>query len=785
MIYFTLSVALALWLNVVAQVSAEAQMPLSTRLRQLSMKAFNQCTFKSHERCANLKERTVKGETALKDYIAAIRNRFVEKKLPKGTHRLERSYNRMVRRHWKRTLAKYEGDAPTYKSLAQLVPDSCNDDPGIKAKGAPVMAVKKQSSFSALQVESSQYTGSTSGGADSEVVTAAELAAEKAEESTVESLSSADSISLRGGALVQEWSEEDHDPSVGDYSFLEEEVQQVSNLEVYKKRAVRRIRNHYRKIRKKYRMGAVPKWQRRWIRKATELRTNYIWSSRHLSELIVESIYEARESLDEAVVDLEVVDEKKSYSEASIRYETQHLTKLQELLKTLAGADSGYADKLEGKAKSKMDSIEKGIAEAKEEKTVLDGEFKDLLKAYSNAEASACNMKKMRAQFSKLRTVYRDYHISDCQVTEWLHKGDCSQQCKPDGSTKPGKAKWTRHMTVAQSGKGHKCLPLEKEVECGFEPCKVDCEQSSTPKSTPCSKKCGGGTLLKFREIVKFGENFGKMCNYADGFSVETCNSQVCSVPCVLDLWSNWDDECSIKCGKCVKTRHREIKTKAVGNGQCPKPLDKERLETKACKPKACDVDCVLESEWSEWGACTAKCDGGVSTRTKGVKTPAKGNGQCPKALAPERAESRACNTQACDVPCQLDKWSEWSVCSKKCGGGTQSRSRAIKIPARGNGVCNPNRIQTRECNQLACKPKKSKVLQCDAKVDVGVLWDVSGSLGTKGFKASRQMVAMLAEAILSTKRAQLAVTAFSGPRTWYNWYLCIGRIPGKKSGPS
>jgi hypothetical protein len=47
--------------------------------------------------------------------------------------------------------------------------------------------------------------------------------------------------------------------------------------------------------------------------------------------------------------------------------------------------------------------------------------------------------------------------------------------------------------------------------------------------------------------------------------------------------------------------------------------------------------------------------------------------------------------------------WTEWSTCSKTCGGGTQRRTRTITTPASGGGTACGETEQTRDCNTQAC----------------------------------------------------------------------------------
>jgi hypothetical protein len=56
-------------------------------------------------------------------------------------------------------------------------------------------------------------------------------------------------------------------------------------------------------------------------------------------------------------------------------------------------------------------------------------------------------------------------------------------------------------------------------------------------------------------------------------------------------------------------------------------------------------------------------------------------------------------------VECEYNTWGAWSRCSKKCGGGKKSRTRAEKTPAaNGEKLCIvASKKQKKKCNKKAC----------------------------------------------------------------------------------
>lgn len=147
--------------------------------------------------------------------------------------------------------------------------------------------------------------------------------------------------------------------------------------------------------------------------------------------------------------------------------------------------------------------------------------------------------------------------------------------------------------------------------------------------------------------------------------------------------------------------------------------------------------DCLV-GDWSTWSACSKTCGSGVQTRTRLViKEPANNGKACPVL-----AESQPCNIQSCavitpppqvvpppqpqvipqpqlpppipDINCEVSGWSNWSTCSKTCGGGTQTRTRTITKQPSGKGQACPPLSESQSCNTQACIDINSRPTRVD-----------------------------------------------------------------------
>jgi len=221
---------------------------------------------------------------------------------------------------------------------------------------------------------------------------------------------------------------------------------------------------------------------------------------------------------------------------------------------------------------------------------------------------------------------------------------------------------------------------------------------------------------------------------------------------------SEWvEEECSVSCGGGVQNLFRTVIIHSTNGTECP-PM---RLE-QSCNTQGCPTDCDL-TEWENWGTCSAECGGGVHSKSRKKVTDQLNGGSPCSALS----ETETCHCEACDQPCVLKPWSDWSLCSMLCGGGHEGRQRDIEIEATGTGECDgamsDHRRAWRDCNTQKCPPH----FICTSMVDVIILLDGSSSLEESGWEKSKSFVKKFASLMIGNDTGvNLGVMIFSGPET-------------------
>ena len=133
-------------------------------------------------------------------------------------------------------------------------------------------------------------------------------------------------------------------------------------------------------------------------------------------------------------------------------------------------------------------------------------------------------------------------------------------------------------------------------------------------------------------------------------------------------------------------------------------------------------------SEWVDWSVCTKTCGGGISYRKRKCipsKCPyadprynecdgndyeeKKCNEHCCPGLLNQTQSMKVCKLLECLFPVEKpywDIWQDWTVCSKKCGGGISYRKRKCipsKCPHPYYKTCQGTAYEEKKCNEQCC----------------------------------------------------------------------------------
>lgn len=291
----------------------------------------------------------------------------------------------------------------------------------------------------------------------------------------------------------------------------------------------------------------------------------------------------------------------------------------------------------------------------------------------------------------------------DGNFTEWTKFSKCSRSCGV------GLRNRTRYcINPEPMHGGNDCQGEHIEIKvCNISPCPIDGEYTQWSNFSACSKTCDSGIMRRTRSCSNPAPQFGgKHCSvlgYAE--EMKTCNDFPCPVDSNYSSWSNYS-VCSKSCGNGTMERQRNCSNPAPRHsGKDCSSLGPNK-EIKRCNEFPCPIHGNF-SAWSIFSVCSKSCGNGTKTRTRNCSNPfPKHRGRNCSLLGPLK-EVRSCNVFSCPVHGNYSSWSNFSICSKSCGNGSQTRFRSCTNPKpqhNGNNCSSlGSAINVQVCNVFPC----------------------------------------------------------------------------------
>lgn len=322
----------------------------------------------------------------------------------------------------------------------------------------------------------------------------------------------------------------------------------------------------------------------------------------------------------------------------------------------------------------------------------------------------------------------------------------------------------------------------------------TDCEVSAWQPNM-CSASCSTGTQVLHRNVMAQPSECGVKCPPLQ--MLRKCNQQPCPTDCRTSDWASWSS-CSAECGGGVMVRTRDVLVEPQHSGVPCGPTS----QSVPCNVASCDTACVLQ-DWTAWSGCSQMCDGGLRSRTRDIKTPASHGGTCWGKRDEMRLQYQPCNEQECHrelgdfvrhqrSDCGGTEFDEFKdgfqglvgECLEKCRSleGCTGFVRVNNANGTVIGKCFFKREKLKELTEYKaddrdCYERMRAPVVCASKVDIILVLDGSGSIRRSGWNATKQAAKRLIRAFESlTSDVQVGTILFSGPNGASEKRICTGR---------
>ncbi|XP_069815842.1 SCO-spondin-like [Dendropsophus ebraccatus] len=322
----------------------------------------------------------------------------------------------------------------------------------------------------------------------------------------------------------------------------------------------------------------------------------------------------------------------------------------------------------------------------------------------------------------------------DCGWSNWTPWSSCSRTCNVGT-----RRRYRSGTNPTAAFGGQPCEGSNVAIEfCSLQPCKG--APGNWGPWSECSVPCGGGYRNRSRVSIVLS-----------GIEFSTCNLRPCTgeEPGICPDGKVWR-ECAEGPSSCADLDSQDLNRtcqsgcycregEVLLNNRCVAPNDCPCTEDGAwyepgdtvlrdcnnctclfgritnCSQWTCDAVDGSWSSWTPWSECSASCRGGFQRRYRFCsKPPPSGDGR--PCEGPDH-EEQPCSLEPCPETGNWSVWSDWTDCTKSCGGGVRLRSRTCTnpTPSGGEDYCEGPSTEMEACQLLPCPESPSPTSNCSA----------------------------------------------------------------------
>lgn len=287
--------------------------------------------------------------------------------------------------------------------------------------------------------------------------------------------------------------------------------------------------------------------------------------------------------------------------------------------------------------------------------------------------------------------------------TMWSDFTSCSASC--GGGVRNRNRTCTNPVPMYD---GKNCSNLGEDFqsqECNIHPCPIHGGFTSWSNFTACSKTCGNGTRMRNRACSNPAPKHGGRNCTGEFEEIEDCNTFPCPIDGGYTQWSNYS-ECTKSCGIGEQVRYRNCTNPIPRHGGKTCDVLGPPMQVRVCNTHPCPIHGGY-TEWTNFTECSKPCGNGTSNRTRTCTNPIPrfGGNNCTDYGS--SFDIRSCNEHPCPINGGFTPWSNFSDCTKSCGNGTISKYRNCTNPTPMHGGRNCSRLgpdfEILPCNTFYC----------------------------------------------------------------------------------